>query len=157
MTDDLSNIVTFTCYAVPFVLIVIVPLLIWDGRRAERIERDMRRVKRIEREAKQIERQAPRASGLGYVYIIRSSDNPNRIKIGYSQDPLRRLKTLRGSSADIPTLYATAPGTIQMERMLHVKFAQYRLNPRYEWFEFSPEIREFVCATFTLYNPALAA
>ena len=66
----------------------------------------------------------------------------NRVKIGWSDDPQRRLVKM---SADSPTplvLERVCDGGQEVEADLHARFAGARIAG--EWFEISPEIEAFM-------------
>jgi len=85
----------------------------------------------------------PRQIKPGFVYAIESGDF---IKVGYSSDPAVRLKELQTSSPIRLTLLATRPGTVEDERNLHVRFAEYRAEG--EWFHALPVLREALLPWF---------
>jgi DNA-binding XRE family transcriptional regulator len=75
----------------------------------------------------------------GYIYAIRCMD---RVKIGHSNDPLRRLVGARVWSPYPAELLGVTEGSQADERELHRKFAAHR---RYgEWFALCPEIETFI-------------
>lgn len=68
---------------------------------------------------------------LGSVYFILDAEN-DRVKIGHSRDPWRRLKTLQtGSSAKL-SLIGIVAGTASVERRMH--FDQGAVRVHLEWF-----------------------
>ena len=80
----------------------------------------------------------------GYVYFIQGSKS-GLIKIGHSQDPRARHKTLRTMGGEPIVLLAYTPGARQAETELHQRFQQQRRHG--EWFSPSPELLEIVKAS----------
>jgi hypothetical protein len=78
-------------------------------------------------------------------YFI-ADDFKGVIKIGKSNTPHARLKTLQTANVSTLTLELLIPTDVEMgglsERDLHSRFGQYRLGG--EWFQYSPEIKSFV-------------
>lgn len=73
------------------------------------------------------------------VYFFRQG---RKIKIGFSTNPMSRLRTLQiGAHVRIEFYYST-PGGRDLERKLHKEFAQFRVAG--EWFLFAPEIRDWI-------------
>lgn len=72
----------------------------------------------------------------GWIYYLHVAD---RIKIGYTTDPKRRL---RDYPPDSPLL-ALHPGTKQTEHDMHTKFAGSKAAGR-EWFLDTPELRAHI-------------
>lgn len=76
------------------------------------------------------------------------------VKIGYSKDPLSRLRQIRsmdgtkypdGMDCSTATLITTEPGGFGRERELHAKFAHLRHTG--EWFTETPELTEYIAST----------
>lgn len=85
--------------------------------------------------------------GQEYVYVIRAGMN-NPVKIGVAKKPLTRLKTLQTANAQTLRLLLVVPGGKVLERVLHQRFAEWRMNEHSEWF-YGPgvaKIVEFVTA-----------
>lgn len=79
---------------------------------------------------------------VGYVYFIEAPE-VGRIKIGYSaDDPDGRFAKLDIASPVRLVKRALMPGSLKIERAAHLRFAAFRVKP--EWFEFVPEIREYI-------------
>jgi len=75
----------------------------------------------------------------GYVYFIACHD---RIKIGFSFDPIGRLRKIK-SDAPYPCEYlGSVPVTTFSETEVHRHFEAYRKHG--EWFENRREVRDFV-------------
>lgn len=70
----------------------------------------------------------------GFVYFIRFSD---RIKIGWSGDPQRRIRDLPHDE-----ILAIIPGTIADERQYHFRFHYLRVYG--EWFKAEQDLVDFV-------------
>jgi len=66
----------------------------------------------------------------GWVYFVRFGD---RIKIGYSTKPHRRLRNL-----PVDAVLGAIPGSLESERALHVKFGGSRIVG--EWFHDAPDL-----------------
>lgn len=78
------------------------------------------------------------------IYLI---VDPIRVtcKIGYSENPRKRLKSLKTSSPYPLILAGIKDGSIADEKLLHDKFSQYFIQG--EWFVFSDAIKkEFNCS-----------
>lgn len=76
---------------------------------------------------------------VGYVYFMYSA---GFIKVGYSETPqLRHLALSRGSAFRVHLLHVL-PGSRELERDFHAKFADDRQNG--EWFRFSAAVRAFL-------------
>lgn len=67
----------------------------------------------------------------GYVYFVQAK-RCRLIKIGFSVDPLARLRDLQGMSPDQLILLVTTRGSIDDEQRYHVEFAKFRKHG--EWF-----------------------
>lgn len=70
----------------------------------------------------------------GTVYFVRFRD---RIKIGWSSDPDKRIRALPHDE-----VLHLQPGTIEDERRCHAAFAH--LRDRGEWFRMEPDLVEFI-------------
>lgn len=68
-----------------------------------------------------------------FVYMI-GSTGTGMVKLGYSKDPGKRLKELQTGNPYTIEVLATVPGSIELEQVLHVWFAD--LAYRGEWFCF---------------------
>jgi len=67
----------------------------------------------------------------GFVYVVRN-ETSGLLKIGYTNDPSRRLTMLRTSSPDPLTLLGTVAGTTEDEKALHDLLGRWRVAR--EWF-----------------------
>ena len=77
----------------------------------------------------------------GYIYAIECNA---RIKIGFSEDPARRLNKI-ASDAPFPCeLLGYWPGTVADELSVHDKFKSVRLHG--EWFAATVDLMEFIAA-----------
>lgn len=76
-----------------------------------------------------------------YTYLA-YSEYRKHVKIGFSNDPSKRMKTLHTADESIRLLYIL-PADKYPEKDLHRRFKQYRINPKYEWFEDNPEITTY--------------
>lgn len=73
------------------------------------------------------------------VYVVSSLD---LIKIGYTTHLYTRLAVLQSTTGQDVTLEAVAPGTRQVERQFHVRFALDRV--RGEWFRRSQAVDRLI-------------
>ena len=80
---------------------------------------------------------------IGFVYFIEAI-SVNRIKIGYSDNPDKRIKQLLTGSALALEMRAVMPGSQATEKELHQRFSHLRIEN--EWFEFNDEIRQYIAA-----------
>lgn len=78
-----------------------------------------------------------------YVYFIGAVGGP--IKIGCSASPRSRRNELQVGSAQSLLVLATVPGGEALERALHHRFADHRLNG--EWFAPTPELLMLIWET----------
>lgn len=78
----------------------------------------------------------------GYVYFI--SDNNGNVKIGVSNEPAGRLKTLQTGNGARLNLLTCIRGGGWKESQLHKRFAEDRING--EWFILSPQIENYIKA-----------
>lgn len=84
--------------------------------------------------------------GKGFVYVIHAVGT-NRIKIGYSVDPEKRLAQLQTGSPYELRLLAKWPGTIEAEQRAHQCLTQYRCGG--EWFSVPPFIGQIIHQAIT--------
>lgn len=73
------------------------------------------------------------------VYFMKAGQ---RVKIGYTTGLKKRVADLQTAIADRIIVLLTIPGDQTLERLLHEKFAKYRLQG--EWFDAGPEITLFI-------------
>ena len=73
--------------------------------------------------------------------VILNKDS-NHIKIGYSNNPEKRLKALQTGNSNNLEILHIMNGDIKFERLIHFKFKQYKI--RNEWFEYHSNIQEFI-------------
>lgn len=85
------------------------------------------------------DRPEPALLPIGFVYFITDGD---AIKIGYSDAPELRLRTLQCASHKPLRIIDTARGTPDDEKRLHKQFGHLRLKG--EWFAPAPELVEFI-------------
>lgn len=76
----------------------------------------------------------------GYVYFMEAENG--LIKIGWSEQPHKRLANLVRLTPLTLSLLAAVPGSTQDERSLHEHFASLRQQG--EWFRSSPELRSVI-------------
>ena len=78
------------------------------------------------------------------VYVFTNEAMPGLIKIGLTADSVENRLTQLSSSTGVPLPFecyfaaAVADGA-KLERILHQLFAEYRINPRREFFKLDPE------------------
>lgn len=72
----------------------------------------------------------------GYVYFVQ--DAHGRVKIGWSNDPMRRLTSLQIAHSDRLKLLGVVRAKRTLERKLHERFAAHRISG--EWFEPDAEL-----------------
>lgn len=77
----------------------------------------------------------------GYVYFI-EANQCEKIKIGFSLDPLTRLEELQSLSPDDLSLAGCFPGTKQTEQEIHRQFARFRSHG--EWFQAHTDLSDFI-------------
>lgn len=77
----------------------------------------------------------------GSVYFIQAR-TLGLIKIGYSSDVKKRIETLQTGCPDEIDLLRTIPGSVELERAIHGRFAASRV--RGEWFTPSAELMQFI-------------
>jgi hypothetical protein len=66
------------------------------------------------------------------------------VKIGIATDVLSRLRNLQSGHATELKLMGVVDGGRAKEKELHDKFRKYRIRPKGEWYELSPEIRQYI-------------
>lgn len=76
----------------------------------------------------------------GFVYFVQAGDGA--IKIGYSDNPRRRLSDLQVSSPEQLTLLGATPGTYLTESAFHWYLRKFAL--RGEWFKPEPFVFETI-------------
>jgi hypothetical protein len=79
------------------------------------------------------------AARRGYVYVIRSG---YFIKIGHSQDPAERFRSINTSTPDGCELLFFLPGEMKLERELHSEFAACHYKK--EWFFLCGKLKRFI-------------
>lgn len=75
------------------------------------------------------------------IYIIKIKDK-DICKIGYSENPEKRLTSLQTANYEKLELVATFKGNKDLELHLHKKFGAYRLNG--EWFTYNENIKNLI-------------
>lgn len=84
-------------------------------------------------------RSRPRASRPMQVYVIRAGD---RVKIGASRNPPKRLASLQTASSERLELLFVMDGDTGTERDLHDRFERYRIGG--EWFRIAGHLARFI-------------
>jgi hypothetical protein len=87
--------------------------------------------------------EAEEEAGPSFVYFARR-DTDDAIKIGFSRDVRRRMRSIRALLKVRVVALAYMPGTMMDEREFHRRFAVHRLDG--EWFSPAPEILALVAA-----------
>lgn len=77
----------------------------------------------------------------GFVYFAINEEHA-MCKIGYSVSPSKRLKELQTSCPYILKIQKTVVGDIQMERLFHKIYKDYKITG--EWFKLIGELKRFV-------------
>lgn len=75
----------------------------------------------------------------GFIYAIRCGEF---VKLGYATNPWKRRLQIRLCNPYPCEMLGFSPGTLDDEKALHSKFAEYR--HRGEWFRFEGPVAEFV-------------
>lgn len=78
-----------------------------------------------------------------FVYFIFSQGHPQSIKIGRSDNPSKRFRSLDGSNPATIRLLLVLPDG-RKEKMYHQMFENYKIYGKLEWFWDDPEIRKFI-------------
>lgn len=73
------------------------------------------------------------------IYFIKAND---RVKIGYTLDPSKRIPSIQTSSPYKLEVLLIIDGTIELERELHKNFQEYKIAG--EWFEYGERMESFV-------------
>lgn len=86
---------------------------------------------------------------MGFVYFIAQQNNDNNheeckvnVKIGYSKNPMKRLKQLSTSSPVNLLLLGYFQGNMQDEKNTHLKFSKDKVN--LEWFNLSHDLLDYI-------------
>ena len=82
------------------------------------------------------------------IYFI--SNGSDLVKIGYSSNPLRRLKDLQTASPNQLELLAVLPGDKTTEIEYHSKFATFKI--RGEWFKMNSKLQSEIKAIKSIYG-----
>lgn len=85
-----------------------------------------------------------RTKASSYVYFIEAV-GLERIKIGVSEDPVKRMGQLAASAPTQLRLLGAMPGDAATEKRLHERFAHLRFER--EWFHGTAELKEFIGRT----------
>ncbi|MER9196396.1 hypothetical protein NKI13_24445 [Mesorhizobium australicum] len=86
------------------------------------------------------------AAGMGLVYFVTCMQSPHYpIKIGWSSRKMTvRLEAMQNGNPNLLMTLATAPGTVNDERMLHSYFNH--LHVRGEWYRREDDLLEYICS-----------
>lgn len=74
------------------------------------------------------------------IYFIRSEATGTNVKVGYSEDPRRRARSLALPGCEI---LAELPGGREVERAIHARWKHLRLGDS-EWFAASPRLEAYI-------------
>lgn len=86
-----------------------------------------------------------RPGQMGWVYFI-ACRSTRHCKIGFTKGEVeKRLRNLQTGSAGQLMIVSMQPGTVELERRLHERFASQCVHG--EWFEMSGELFAYICAT----------
>jgi len=66
------------------------------------------------------------------VYFIQAGGDDGPVKIGWSLNPMKRLRSLQTGSGQVLRLLAVMPGDRKKERAMHRAFSSRRIHG--EWF-----------------------
>jgi hypothetical protein len=120
----------------------------WDERRIAMMARELKAPQRTWCLTKlpilaggltKAEAPRPERKRQASVYFIRDDA---QVKIGHSVNPRARLRELQCATHRLLKLLATCKGGQQRERLLHKKFAKYRIKG--EWFKLSAPILKYI-------------
>lgn len=89
--------------------------------------------------------------GKEFIYVIQNSVTKS-VKIGYANNPYRRLAQLQTSNESMLILKGCIKGNVSNERTIQAFFKKYNIFN--EWFEFSNPIKEYVSRA-NLFIPTL--
>lgn len=85
-------------------------------------------------------KRAPSKKALqGYIYFVLDGEF---VKIGHSTKVMERVRGLATANPRDLALLGSIPGSLQEERALHKRFAQY--HEKLEWFRYCEEIDKFI-------------
>lgn len=93
---------------------------------------------------------APDVGGSGYVYFIGRDDMVSPVKIGFSQNPDRRLADFQAAHWERLVIHGVLFGGQDLESALHSRLAKFRI--RGEWFSRCSEVEEYL-ASAEVYEP----
>ena len=77
----------------------------------------------------------------GYIYFILDKKD-NAVKIGYSENPQRRLVEIQATRKNKLKLFYTQIGNKRDEQIYHMTYSQQRLGG--EWFRVKGKLKEFI-------------
>lgn len=88
------------------------------------------------------------------VYFIEAI-GAHRVKIGYADDPAKRLPQLQTGCPYNLQLLFSIPGDRDTERQYHDKYSHLRVSPSSEWFYFDAELKQLIDAAimYDLHHP----
>ncbi len=88
---------------------------------------------------------------VNYIYVI-IDETTNAVKIGYSNDPIRRLSSLQTAhSKTTLKLLTIFQGDKDIESAIHIDLEEYKLQG--EWFDFNKDVKDYLIKAQTnIYN-----
>lgn len=81
------------------------------------------------------------------IYFIHDPKT-DQVKIGYSDNPDRRLKQFQTANGSPLVMLAVIPGLITEERRLHDQFSEYR--EKGEWFRYEGSLEVYIDSLFDI-------
>lgn len=114
----------------------------WSWSKDDPRWQDYKKKKDAQRKAKELQEKRTFTKPVndespGFIYFIQGECG-GPIKIGYTTDLLKRLKTLQTGYPDLLEVLLAFPGKPEYEKAIHKQFEEYRLNG--EWFKSCPEV-----------------
>lgn len=123
-----------------------------EEEKMQKYRNELKKYNNDPKNSPQLEKQAfnkKAQSGKGYVYFIQGLSG-GAIKIGFSNDPQSRLKTLQTGYPDILRVLCLVPGNEKTEIFYHKKFELYKLSG--EWFKPVKQIFDEIESLKTKYS-----
>lgn len=78
------------------------------------------------------------------IYFIQEKETPFRIKIGYSKDPEKRVRTIAGTLPQKIILLKIIEGCLEDEQFFHQHFKPFRVPGTKEWYFPEQEVLDFI-------------
>lgn len=80
---------------------------------------------------------------IGSVYFL-LHEATQQLKVGFSKDWNKRVKTHRSSTPGLLSLLGIMSGDQQLERCVHEELRPYRVPGHREWFFYADEVKQYV-------------